>query len=235
MNRGVLALIALTLSLLACNLFPANNAPPDQQSTPALPPDAALPQVMIESPGSGSQAVVGGELRVRVHATDSLGITRVEMRGGGRIVASQFSSETSRDFTTVLNYRPNNTGALTLEVIAYRESIPSRPASVTLDVVGSKAELKNPGSFDPTSGVALGPICIVRPTTALSLRAGPGTNFRLLTTLRAGEELVVVGRNDNSTWYLVKRSGTTTTGWASVQYVTAEGDCGKAPVTTPAP
>ncbi len=243
MRRGgwapiILVLLALLIApLLACNLAQPNNATPADQPSSApstATGDMSPPTVVIQSPPPGSQAVVGKDLSVKVHATDSIGLTRVEMRESGRIVASQFSPDSSRDFTTVLTYRPSSVGALTLEVIAFRQNVASGPATVGIDVVGSEADLANPSSLDPTSGVAGGPICTVHPTTALSLRAGPGTNYRLLATLKTGEALSVIGRNAESSWYQVKRSDTTV-GWVSVSFTTADGDCGKAPVTIPAP
>src|SRR5256885_7467154 len=208
----VLALVAVPA--LACNL--AQGAPQADQPTPAAATstgDDSAPQIVIESPAGGSQAVVGKDLSVRVHAMDGVGITRVEMRESGRIVSSQFSPDSSRDFTTVFNYHLGSTGTLTLQVIAFRQSIASSPATLSVDVVGSEAEVKGPDT----------PICTVRPTTPLNLRAGPGTNYRVLATLKAGEDLSVIGRNADSTWYLVKRSDATS-GWVSVANTTVDGD-----------
>jgi Bacterial SH3 domain/Bacterial Ig domain len=236
-GRWLILYVLFVVPALACNMAQGSNATSGDPPTsgPVTPGDATPPpQVIIESPVAGSQAVVGKDLPIRVHAVDSVGITRIEMRESGRIVASQFSPDSSRDFTTVFTYRLGSIGTLTLEVIAFRQAVASSPVTLSVDVVGSEAELKNPGSFDPTSGVAGAAICTVRPTSPLNLRAGPGTNYRVLATLRANEELSVIGRNTDSTWYLVKRSDTTT-GWVSVPKITVDGDCSKAPVTAPAP
>ncbi|GEM_PF-1023039 len=236
----LLPITLLLLASLACNApFMQSTTPvpaPTQAGSASLPTSASRPQIVIEAPASGSQAVVKQVLTVRVHATDSVGITRVEMHESGRIVVSQPSPDPDPDFTALLNYRPSNTGPVTLELVAYSQNAASEPVSLTIDVVASEADLKNPGSFNPTMGVAAGAICTARSNiSGLSLRAGPGTNYRVLALLKVGEALSVIGRNPAATWYQVKRSGNTTTGWVSAAYTSADGDCSKAPITTPTP
>ncbi len=233
--RTLAFLVLLIVPVLACNLSSQTNNPaatPSQQAI-ATTLAGAPPQVVIEAPANGSQVVVQKPFKVQVHATDSVGITRVEMRESGRVVVSQPSPDPKPDLSVQLTYVPVNTGPLTLEVIAYGQSTVSSPAALNLEVVASDADLKNPGSFDPTTGAAAGPICTVRPTLPLSLRVGPGVNYRLLLTLRTGEDLVVIGRNADTSWYQVKRSDATI-GWVSAPYVSVDGDCSKAPVATAA-
>jgi hypothetical protein len=234
MNRGILAVGLLAASVLGCNLLQGGTPAP--QGVTGSQTDAPPPQVAIEAPPNGSQAVVNKGVDIRVHATDSVGITRVEMRESGRVVASQPSPDPDPDFTALMHYLPTRTGAVTLEVVAYRASVVSNTATINIQVVGSEAELSNPGSFNPTSGVAGGAICTVRPNVSnLNMRGGPGVSYRILTTLTVGESLIVIGRNADSSWYQVKRANATVSGWVSASYTSADGDCSKAPVTTPAP
>jgi len=196
---------------------------------------AASPRISIEAPGDGAQAVVGEPFSVRIHATDGVGITRVEMRESGRVVISQSSPDAQPDFTALLKYRPTNTGKVTLQVIAFRQSIASDPVTLTIDIVGSKTDLKNPASLDPTLGVAAGAICTIRVNVSgLNMRVGPGTNFRVLGKLGVGDALTVIGRSKDTTWYEAKRDNGVV-GWLSANYVDTEGDCSKAPETTPSP
>src|SRR5262245_27771118 len=124
MSRSTLLLITLlALTSLACNApfmqSAAATATPAQVSSDNLPANTARPLIVIESPVSGSQALVRQVLTVRVHATDSVGIIRIEMHESGRIVVSQPSPDPAPDFTALLNYRPSNTGQVTLELVAY--------------------------------------------------------------------------------------------------------------------
>ncbi len=172
--------------------------------------------------------------RIRVHATDGAGITRIEMRAADRIVASQSAASASPDLIALLEYTPTQAGAVTLQAIAFRGIIASDPASVTLTIVTTSAQLVNPGSLDPTLNVAAGPICTVHVTAAgLSLRVGPTPGSKQITTLPAGESLNVTGRTGDSKWYLVRRANGTQ-GWVSATYVKldAGADCSTAPITT---
>jgi hypothetical protein len=236
MRRSVVALALLAVSALACNLA----ASPDPATRPAanatpLPQDGPPPQVVIEAPAAGAQAVVNRALSVRAHATDGAGITRVEMRESGRVVVTQPSPDPAPDFVAVLSYVPQFAGVVTLEVVAYRQGIASAPATVRIEVVNTVSELKNPNSLDPTLGVAAGAICSLRvKINSLNLRAGPGTSFASIARLAVGEQVSVIGRNADSSWYQVKRA-LGTAGWvsASLDYITPDGDCSKAPVVNP--
>ena len=237
-------LFVVGLSALACNLqFGSQNATPvtptapGPQTTPtAAPSPAAPPQVVIESPESGAQTVIQQPLTVRVHATDSSGITRVEMRESGRIAVSQPLPDPDPNLTALLIYRPMSLGKITLEVVAYRQGVASNSAQLVIEVVGSAAELRKPGSVKPTAGAAPGAVCSVFPTiSGLSLRSGPGTNFRYLGSTQIGDELNVIGRNASGTWYQITRNNGTFVGWVSGGYVSVAGDCNKAPVHTPSP
>ena len=237
MKRWSLTL-PLLLATLACSVTPAgNNSTPTTivQKATDLPQGGDPPKVVIEAPGSNTKAVVAQPLTVRVHAMDTVGITRIEMREAGRVVASQPSPDPAADFTALLQYRPSSTGQVTLEVVAYRQSTVSEPAKVTVDVVRSPVELTNPSSMDPTMGVAAGTICTTQvAVSGLALRMGPGTNYRIIGSLRVGDNLTVIGRNNNMSWFQVKRVNGTV-GWTSAGYTTPNGDCSKAPETTPSP
>jgi hypothetical protein len=236
-----LVFTVLSVSALACNLVSA----PDSTGTtatavsaaPTSPPnDGTRPIVVIETPANGSQAIVQQPFTVRVRATDTIGITRVEMRESKRVVTTQPSPDPVQTFEALLPYKPTSTGPLTLEVVAYRSDVVSDPVSVTLEIVGSQSELRNPGSLDPTAGIASGNvICTAKVNNnILNLRGGPGTNYPIITKLGLGENLTVTGRSADSSWYQVKRENGQA-GWVSQSYVLTTGDCSQAPVITPAP
>jgi len=188
---------------------------------------------VIVNPPSGAQGVVREPMVIKVHATDSIGISRVMMRESGRVVVMQPSPDSSQVFEALLSYTPTAVGNVTLEVIAYRgTNIASDPASVTVQIVATRAELRNPSSLDATAGIASGnAICTARVNIDnLNLRSGPGTNYKRVTQLEIGEMLDVIGRNDASTWFQVKRQNNAQDGWVSAQYIQQNGDCLKAPI-----
>jgi uncharacterized protein YgiM (DUF1202 family) len=150
-------------------------------------------------------------------------------------VSSQPSPSPAIDFTALLGYRPGNVGSVTLEIVAYRQAVASNPVTISVQVVANASNLTNPNPLDATLGPNSGAICAVRVNISnLNLRAGPGTTYRVLTILQVGEHLNVTGRNADSSWYQINRSNNTS-GWVSAAYVSPEGDCSRAPVTTPAP
>ncbi|HVO43919.1 MAG TPA: SH3 domain-containing protein, partial [Aggregatilineales bacterium] len=138
------------------------------------------------------------------------------------------------DAQALLMFRPTSVGPVTLEVVAYRNRLSSPPVTISVDVVGSVADLKNPNSLNPTSGIAAGPICAIKTLVSnLNLRGGPGTNYTSLARLSVAEDLTVIGRNDDSTWFQVKRDSNNMVGWVSASFTTPNDGCASAPVVTP--
>jgi len=232
------SLTLLFLATLACSITPtgSGNSPTavGQNATEAVR-GGTPPKVVIETPGNDTQTVLAQPMTVRVHATDDIGITRVEMRESGRVVASQPSPAPASDFTALLQYRPSSTGHVTLEVVAYRQSTVSQPVTVTVTVVGSTAELSNPASLDPTLGVAAGAACTTQvAVSGLAFRVGPGIAYKQIGTLQVSDNLTVIGRNHDMSWFQVKRANGAI-GWLSAGYTVPNGDCSKAPETTPTP
>jgi uncharacterized protein YgiM (DUF1202 family) len=238
MKQSTLTLTLFIMATLACSITPTGNNSTStsvvQKATESVN-GGTPPKVVIETPGSDAQAVIAQPLTVRVHATDTVGVTRVEMRESGRVVASQPSPEPASDFTALLQYKPISTGHITLEVVAFRQSTVSDPARVTVTVVGSAAELTNPSSLNPTLGVAAGTICTTQvAVSGLAFRVGPGIGYRQIGTLQVSDNLTVIGRNHDMSWFQVKRANGTI-GWLSAGYTVPNGDCSKAPETTPSP
>lgn len=240
-----LAFIGLfMLSALGCNLMgpdgdgatlPPSLAAPPTNTSAAQGNASAKPTISIQSPPARSQSVAGQRMLVKVRATDDVGITRVEMRESGRVVAVQSAPTPARDFEALLPYTPTSTGMIRLEVIAYRRTVPSDPVQVEVEVVRTERELRNPSSLDATAGVASGAaICTVQvKVTQLNMRRGPSTSYDILARLAFEETLTVVGRNAERTWFLVRRASLQE-GWVSAEYLIANGDCNGAPIVTPA-
>lgn len=158
--------------------------------------------------------VIKQQVLIKVQAVDSSGITRVELLRDGKPIVLQPSPDAAPNFEAILPFIPQDVGVYTLQVVAYRRSIGSEPAVLTLQAVNASS-----------GGAPIVMTCTARVNVNnLNLRSGPGTNFQVLDKLGIGEQLSVTGRNADTTWLRVRRANGTD-GWVSAQYVSLEGDC----------
>jgi uncharacterized protein YraI len=73
-----------------------------------------------------------------------------------------------------------------------------------------------------------GPIAIIN-TAYLTVRSGPSVQYTLVTTLRGGERVPIVGRNEDGSWLLVQTAAGR--GWVNIRYVLTRDYFGNAPVS----
>lgn len=234
--------VLLTLSLSACNLGAEETPRQPVRATNTTPPQQAAgkPTIRIDSPENGRNVPVNQQLLVSATATDEVGVTRVQLFANGQIVKT-VSSETAagqRTFSAVLDYTPTTQGNVTLRVLAYRASVVSDPAEIQIVVGSPNAPTSTPsrGSGGGTSGGgSTGPVidpndptCRALVNTGLNMRQGPNTTFSVIRTLPAGEQIPLVGRLGDNSWWQV-RSGTSI-GWISAQFTTLYGNCLSIPV-----
>jgi hypothetical protein len=69
------------------------------------------------------------------------------------------------------------------------------------------------------------------PTDVLNIRQGPARTTPSLGRLQPGQEVVVVGRNADSTWLQIQIPNSPDFGWVSAEFVTTSGDVNTLPVT----
>lgn len=219
MSTQILTLLAVLL-LAACNLSPQEDALPT--ATPTTAADTK-PTVSIISPESGSQHRVNAELSVTVNVKDALGVTRIMMTANGQPVktVSPPSNEKYTDKNLSLDYIPLVAGDVVLQVTAYRGALASEPAQVTVRI-GSVQPTATTGiiitqgpSIDPND-----PTCRALINNGLNLREGPGTSYRVLTTLAQGQVIPVTGRLGDNSWYRLSHGQG---GWVSGQFVSLYG------------
>jgi uncharacterized protein YraI len=226
--------LVLLFSLSACNL---TTEPPIQQLPTPTGPISARPVVVITSPQDGSEYTVDQQILVSTSATDSVGVTRVQLLANGRIVKT-ISSESptgSQTLNAVLDFTPREVGTVNLSVVAYRSSIASDPALISVTVRAAQAQvtatsIPNPGLpiIDPND-----PTCRVLTNVGLNVRQGPGTNYPRISVLAAGTVVPVTGRNGSNTWWQVRVG--TTIGWVTNDFVIVYGNCLGIPVVQPPP
>ncbi len=229
-----LVLVMLSLGALACNLT-QNAGPPTTAPTPTS--SAGTPTVTINSPVNGSEVVRGEEVLVQSTARDSIGVTRIELRVNGFIVNTVPSESPTGDteFSVIQSWTPAEIGPATLEVIAYRASVASEPARITVNVRESAAQVTATAPLPV--GVTLPPndtVCRARvEVQGLNFRTGPSTNYPIIRVLTLGNLVEIIGRLGDNSWWQV-RDGTTV-GWISAAYTTATGDCSLVPIAVPPP
>lgn len=227
-----LSMLIMTVSALmlgACNLERASQRPLTPIATGS---SGGRPAVAILSPADNSEIVVGSQVLVSVSASDGVGVSRVQLSANGATVKT-ISSESAagdRSLTTLLDYTPRTTGAIELSVVAYRGSVASDPARITINVRQAQAQVTatlpaNPGVpiINPND-----PTCRVLINSGLNLREGPDITYRVLTVLASGTVVPITGRVASNQWWQVRVN--TTTGWLSGQFVTLYGNCQGIPV-----
>jgi len=111
---------------------------------------AGVPTVVINSPPSGSQVSVGQEVVVQATATDSRGVTRVELLVNGVLYHSDASPnpQGQSPFISRQSWQASAAGTYTLMVKAYNAAGGvSQPAAININATGAAT----PGPGEPTA------------------------------------------------------------------------------------
>ena len=242
--RVLFALIITVFIITACNL----GGTPDQGEEPIDNGDAenaGQPEVTILSPENGDSFTVNEQILVSVGATDSIGITRVQLFANGSLVktvSSEFANgEVS--YEGVLDFTPRTEGDYTLRVIAFRNAISSPPADLSVSVAteqiavtersnstgtstGNSTGSSTGSTGNPVPSIPNDGLCRVLTLVGLNMRTQPTTTRdNVITTFQANTLLVVVARLANNSWWKV--SSGSTVGWVSgnPQFVSLSGNC----------
>jgi uncharacterized protein YgiM (DUF1202 family) len=232
-----LLLILTALLLNACNLASEEEELPTATPTTTLSA-SGKPRVVINSPTDGSTSPVNREILVSVSASDSRGVTRIQLQANDRIVQTLTSENANGQttFNAVMNYTPTQTGQLLLRVIAYRGAVASDPSEIELNIGGANVPtstfapniptVPSIPTIDPND-----PTCRARASTALNVRNGPSTDFNILRVMGAGEIAPIVGRTGSNDWWQVRIGNVI--GWVSAPFTTVYGStCQSVPVTS---
>ncbi len=84
----------------------------------------------------------------------------------------------------------------------------------------------------PTSGQC---VLATLENQAVNVRSGPSTDFPILVTISPQSMYPVIGRNNDSTWFLITYGGGSNQGWVSASVTRLGGTCTAIPVATFAP
>jgi hypothetical protein len=232
----ILLILIVLVAASACNL---STQPPTAEplEVPSDLPSSGKPVVQIASPESGDEVAVNTQIFVTANATDSVGVTRVQLIANNQVVKT-ISSESpagQQNFQVLLDYTPRQAGDVNLQVVAYRGAIASDPAEVDITVRSTQSLAT--ATLQPISGGPVidpnDPTCRILTNVGLNLRTGPGTNYDRITVLSAGTVAPIIGRLGDNSWWQV-RSGLTV-GWVSAQFTSVYGICSAVPVVNPPP
>ncbi len=222
--RIALLLCATVWVLSACNL---SSSGPQAVPTPTGAA-SGKPVVTILSPQNGAEVVVNEQILVSVSAADAVGVTRVQMYVNDGIVKT-VSSETpggDPNLNVLLDYTPSSTGSLTLQVFAYRGSITSDPAEITVTVRQNQAQVTATMVSQPNNVPVIDPYdptCRLLVNTGLNYRTGPGVVYDRISVLSTGTVAPITGRTGDNSWWQIRVG--VSTGWVSGGYVTLYGNC----------
>jgi len=233
-------LLLLTLLLLtmvsACNLVSEQEL--ESQIAATATADAQIrPVIVINSPPNGTEVIVNTQVIVSVSATDQIGLTRVTLMANNQLVDSVTSQSPNgdRQINALLDFTPTTTGSFTLQAFAFRGSVASEPATITIFVRQNQQQVTatpppQPGvpTIDPND-----PTCRALVTAGLNVRSGPSTAYPVLTVLAPGSMVPIIGRLPDNTWWQIRAGAII--GWVSSQFTNVYGNCTGIPVIAPPP
>jgi WD40 repeat protein len=226
------AVLACSLSVDGQNKKPTPIGPP----TASLIPTGSAPSVTVIEPAEGAQFSVGQEVRVRARAIGSTPITQVELVANSQRVDLQPMTDAATG-EVILTYRAQNAGQVALSVRAYSGSTVGTPAQRNILIVSGI----NPGGGVNNTPIVSGPtgtpnmICRARTNVGINFRKGPGTEYEVLTTFAAGQELPIRGYADRPDGRWWQAANGAVLGWLKTDLTTQLGDCSSVrPAAVPA-
>lgn len=230
--RGWFFLIGLVLlTLSGCNL-----GAPDPTDEPIIPTfetvePSGRPRVVIVSPSTGAEFNVDERVLVSVNATDTIGVTRVQLSANGTIVKTVSSESIAGEptLTAVLDWTPRTTGQYDLEVVAYRGSVASDPAEINV-LIREETQViitNTPGTTGPI--IPDDGVCRALTNVNLNFRSTPTTaQDNVITVLPGGTLAPIIARLPDNSWWKLQYGGLV--GWVSAQFTTNYGNCAFVPI-----
>lgn len=247
-GAGAVGAIFLCLIVVLVFIVIASNSSDDKEPTAVV--NVGTPSVTITTPTTRQEFQVGTTITVQAAATDAgTGVTRVELLANNVVVDSQTSQnpQGEKNLAVLLDY----TAAVPMEdliltVRAYRGVVRGTDASVSVRVLdrnstGAATNTPSGSTTGSTTGgnpvvpptqVPFNPLCRARvDVTTLNIRRGPSTDYEIIGKLSLGNEVPLVGRlGDNSWWEITSGN---LRGWVSAGLTALLGNCGNVAVSAP--
>ncbi|MCB0169205.1 MAG: FHA domain-containing protein [Anaerolineae bacterium] len=180
-----------------------------------------VPTVVITAPVGGSEVQINVPVTVQATASDSSGVTRLELWVDGVKTAEAASpvAQGQPTLTASLQWVPTSLGNHTLEIRAYNASgNVSEPTAVIVNAVEDTAAAGSPTPTTtpetPTATVSTAPSLTA--LTDLNVRGGPETFYDLLGLLPSGTTAEIIGRDETRQWWQIRFAPSPTgLGWIS--------------------
>lgn len=250
----VVVYLVLALAAMACNLSSLGGGNDQQQ-----PGHADAPVVEIRVPANNTPFAEGTRVIIQAVANDAgAGVSRVELlvddvpAGSSNAPAAQGQPA----YVANLEWVAQGIGLHSITVVAYRaDNTASAPATINVSVVAGQPPTQPPtatpttaptveATQPPAGGAEQQQPTAVPPsatpsaprgvtTIGLNVRSGPSTLYPVIGAFLAGSDVELVGRNQDSSWWVVPFGSRQ--GWISAQFVTATGDTASLPVVQAPP
>lgn len=228
---------------------------------------ATAPTPLPLAPANTLVAIAGGHGAALWNADTGASIGQVEP--GARLTASKRSADGQWLYVTDASGTGGWAAASSL-IVFYRlelltEAVTITPATPTAEATPAPAAtastvLTNTTTAEPTAAPASATtvttttapavssvtdeatVAVVRSTTRLNIRSGPGTTYAVIGKAEPAQPLTIVGRTTDGSWVEVQLpEATETTGWVAAQYVAigseaaiaVTADSGTTPQTNP--
>lgn len=228
-KRWLVIIIGLMVGLTGCNL--GSNSPEPTAEGIETPTPSGVPGINIISPTDADEFVAGEEILVSVEATDSVGVTRVQLLANNQIVktVSSESLEGDQSMTALLDYTPQTSGTVILRVIAFRGATVGEPDEVTVQIRQSQAQVTATSNQVSTiPDIPNDGVCRALTNVGLNFRRGPSTDFERILVLSSGTLAPIIGRIGDNSWWQLRVNNQT--GWVSADFTTEFGICSNVPI-----
>jgi uncharacterized protein YgiM (DUF1202 family) len=98
------------------------------------------------------------------------------------------------------------------------EETPEATAEVIAEATGEAIATAEPTATPRARAAGRTQIGVIRSSSQVNVRSGPGTGSAVITSLRPGTEVIIIGTNEEGTWFNVRLEDGTE-GWVSTQLV----------------
>lgn len=221
----------LLFASLACSLVPEGTITDDQR----LVRDDR-PALLLLTPQQGDVYALGTAIDFHVIAQDTVGISRIEVaidQPDEPLILTYVVDPPATEVEAVLPWLPPTSQLYLVTVLAFREDgdpadpaddIPSNEILLSVDVLPFEGIEPPPPPSDlqlteiPAEQVETAPLptlpsdlavysAVVTSVDSVPVRQGPGVQYPTVQTLNSGEVLSVVGRSEDSLWFVIQVPG----------------------------
>ncbi len=217
--------------------------------------DDPAPKIWIDAPRGNQTTAVGLPVEVISHAFAERGVAEVVLSVNGEAYHRQTPEEAGTAFAEFRQeWVPEQSGKHLLSLVAYdQEGDFSASANVWVSVTGEQASIDPtltptplPDTQEPPDEITVTPVTeepepepvcppVVKANTNANCRAGPGTEYQLLSTLAEGASAAVIGRSQDSSYWVIERPEAAGNCWIWDELVSLSTDTCKVSVLTAPP